>query len=803
MRKQMFTQPTRWFARALAFAAIGLTALPAAHAQSLLHEPAPVASAPEAGLGLGSGLGLGESTILSTRPVALARAAAEPERLLLAFEQPKSALLLEGEDDTVHLSFLIDKSMLAAGGELVIAYRNAVSVMPETSMLSVTVNGTPIGDFPIRSPSGFDKQTLGISPALLRPGVNEVRLRAVQRHRVDCSMEATYELWTEIDHQASGFRSRSTTRTLDFASLRTLGRDADGLTDLRLVLPDAAGVEALNRATPLVQTMALALNRDDIAVTVAQSDGVGPGLDLVVVTDEDPASFTAAPANPPYGLSVSESTDPRRARVMLRTATAREIPGMLLAAIEGPLEPALETGIRAKRKGEIRAKASQSYTLADAGYVAAPFSGRLFRTQFEMVMPADFYPAEYASMDMALHAATSPGLKATSQLLVRVNGHIVKSLPMRDTDGEVFSGRRLELPLRAFRPGRNQIEVLAELERAADDRCIFAERDDATPRFILLDSTEIRVPELARVARLPELAAMAGSAYPYSSSAGVDVHALKPDAHSISTALTMVAKMSLAARAPVPTRIAFGPPSAGQTGNALVIAPQRAVEDLARLGPDAYPQVSESIDFAFDLDAADPISTASIHLPGAALPIAMTTDPVALLDAFRQTTRDLGGGGGTVKRLSETMSDGFRSFRYWLNYERPSDVAPLVEPRRKAVLSQRPSVSGDGVVTWLTADSPLDMVDATTMLADPSVWNRLEGENVVLDLDKQTIRTIRPESYFAHDMKDYGPGNLRRVAAAWFSDNFRIYVALVIGLMAVFAIWLGRIVPGAGVRTNQ
>lgn len=803
MRKQNFIRPRRWFAPALALAAVGLSGQPVAHAQSLLREPVPASSMPEAGLDLQSGLGLGESTILSTRPGALARAAAEPETLLLAFEQSKSALLLEGEDDTVHLSFLIDKSMLSAGGELVIAYRNAVSVMPESSTLSVTVNGTPIGEFPIRSPSGFDRQTLGISPALLRPGVNDVRLRAVQRHRVDCSMEATYELWTEIDHQASGFRSRSTERVMEFASLRTVGRNQDGLTDLRLVLPADAGAKALNRAAPLVQTMALTLNRDDIAVTAAQSDGVGPGVDLVVVTDEDPASFAAAPANPPYGLSVSQSTDPRRARVMLRTATAREIPGMLLAAIEGPLKPALETGIRARRKGEIRAEASHSYTLADAGYIAAPFSGRLFRTQFEMVMPADFYPAEYATMDLALHAATSPGLKPTSQLLVRVNGHIVKSLPMRDTGGDVFSGRRLELPLRAFRPGRNQIEVLAELERSADDRCIFAERDEATPRFILLDSTELRVPELARVARLPELAAMAGSAYPYSSSAGVDVHALKPDANSISTALTMIAKMSLAARAPVPTRMAFGPPPADQTGNALVIAPKRAVEELARLGPDAYPRVSQHIDFAFDLAEPDPISTASIQLPGAALPVAMTTDPVALLDAFRQTTRELGGGGGAAKQLSETLSNGFRSFRYWLNYERPSDVVPLVEPRRKAVLSQRPGVSGEGVVTWLTADSPLDMIDATTMLADPSVWNRLEGENVVLDLDKQTIRTIRPQSYFAHDMKDYGPGNLRRVAAAWFSDHFRIYVALVIGLMAVFAIWIGRAVPGAGVRTDQ
>ncbi|KGF67844.1 hypothetical protein LL06_19920 [Hoeflea sp. BAL378] len=774
---------------------LGIPASPAALAQSLLSD-APAAP-PAVSL-----RGLGDSTILSTRPVALARAGAARDINLAAFEQSRSALALEGEDDVVELTFVLDAGHVAEGGDLVIAYRNAVSVMPEASMVSVMINGAPVGDFPIRSPSGFARQVIDVSPALLRAGVNEVRLRAVQRHRVDCSMEATYELWTEIDGQASGFRSRSALRPEDFQSLRTLGRTEHGLTDLRLVLPAGAGAATLTRAAPVVQTLALALNRDDLSVTVAESEGRGPGIDLIVATDDDPGSLAAA-GSAPYGLSVAAGADAGRARVVLRAATAGEIPGLLLSAVQGPLQPVLDTGIRARRKGEIRAAENSAYTLADAGYVAAPFSGRLFHTGFDMILPADFYPAEYATLDLALHAATSPGLKPTSQLLVRVNGHIVKSLPMRDADGEVFSGRKLELPLRAFRPGRNQIELLAELERAADDACVFAERDDSVPRFILLDTTEIRVPALARVARSPELAALAGSAYPYASPSGVSVHALKPDAGSVSAAMTMIAKMGLAARAPVMARMEFGPPSADAGANAIVIASRRAVEALSGLEPAASPPAAQAIDFARARDFADPMPTASIHLPGAAVAMSMATDPAALLDAFQQTTRGLATGGSLVRDFGAGLSDASRAFRHWLNYERPSDAAPLVEPLRKALLLQRPSVTGEGVVTWLTADTSLDMVEASDMLADPSVWNRLEGESVVLDLDARTLRATRPQAYFTHDIKDYGPGNLRRIAAAWFSDHFRIYVVLVLALMAVFAIWLGRAVPGAGVRTDR
>lgn len=770
-------------------------ALPVATAQSLLSDT-PAAS-PVVSL-----RGLGESTILSTRPLSAVRVAGHERANLVSFEQPASALTLQGENDVVDLTFVLDSDSVAAGGDLVIAYRNAVSVMPESSTVAVMINGSPAGEFAIRSPSGFEKQPIRVSPALLRVGVNEVRLRAVQHHRVDCSMEATYELWTDIDHHQSGFLARSPVAPDDFAALRGIGRNDTGLTDLRLIMPEGAGAEALNRTVPVLQTLALALNRDDLSVTVARSAGHGPGIDLIVALDEDPTSRVGLRDDAPYGLSVSEGAAPGRARVVLRAASAGEIPGLLLNTVQGPLKPVLDSGIRAGRKGEIRAGESSVYTLADAGYVTTPFSGRLFHTRFDMVLPADFYPADYATMDLALQAATSPGLKPTSQLLVRVNGHIVKSLPMRDTGGQVFSGRKLELPLRAFRPGRNQIELLAELERAADDRCLFSERDDSVPRFILLDTTEIRVPALARVARSPELSATAAAAYPYAGPSGVDVHVLKPDSQSISAAMTMIAKMGLAARAPVVTRIAFGQP-APDTGNAIVIAARREAEHLSHNGAGPGGATAQTIDFAPVSDFADPIVTSSVNLPGAAIPLAMTTDPAALLAAFHQTTRDLGDAGSPVRSFTSGVNDAYRSFRKWLNYERPSDAAPLQDPRRKAELWQRPSVSGTGVVTWLTADTASDVAAASHLLADPAVWNRMEGEKAILDLDAGSIRTIRPQSHFAHDISDYGPGNLRRIAAAWFSDNFRIYVALVIGLMAIFAIWLGRAVPGAGVRTDK
>lgn len=737
--------------------------------------------------------------VLSGGPVAVPAAA--PLMPLIEFEQARSALRLEGEDDVVRLTFFADDAVVAAGGDLRLSYRNAVSVMPEASRMSVSLNGVAIGEFAIRSPSGFDTRAIPVPPAALRVGVNEVVLRAVQRHRVDCSMEATYELWTEISQLQSGFAPTSMPAVPSFAGLRMIGHTADGLTDIRLVAPEGAGAGAVDAALPVVQAVALLLDRQDVAVTVAETPGIGPGVDVVVALETDPRSLDALPSGAAAGFSVMPSLDPRRATVVMRAANESQLAQFLAEAAGGALKPLLDAGIRAAHAGEIRGDAARSYTLADTGYAARPFSGRLFRSGFDIVLPADFYPAEYATLDLSLHAATSPGLKPTSQLLVRVNDQIVKSLPMRDVDGEVFAGRRIELPLRAFHPGRNKIEILAELENDGDDACVYAARDEVSPRFILLETTEIRVPSLARVARMPELAATAGMAWPYDRAEGVSVHAIRPDARSVSAALTLVARLAHAAGAPLSARFAFGlpesQPAAG--GNAIVVASRSTLEEGD--GPGAATSVESGISFAAAALDVDDVVTAAIGIDPNAM-LAAKPDPAALLQAFRQTTRRDGEGtafGGVERRIA----DAFAEFRRWLNYERPVDVADGGGNHRGATLSQRPSVGGEGVVTWLTAENPADLVAATTLFADPAIWGRVEGETVRFDLEARTVRADLPTAHFAYDLNDYGPGNLRRIAAAWFSDNFRVYVIAVIALLGVFALWLGRIVPKAGVRTDK
>ncbi|URK88482.1 cellulose biosynthesis cyclic di-GMP-binding regulatory protein BcsB [Rhizobium sp. RCAM05350] len=320
-------------------------------------------------------------------------------------------------------------------------------------------------------------------------------------------------------------------------------------------------------------------------------------------------------------------------------ATRADISSQLLQAIQGPLKESLDSGIFSSRSGTIVAEASTTYTLADTGYETRVFSGRLSRTGINMVMPADFYPADYATIGLKLSAATSPGLKRTAQFLVRVNDRVVTSYPFRNTAGEQFDGKLIELPLRAFRPGNNKVELLAELPVDADETCAPEARDDATPRFILLQDTKIEIPALARIGRLPDIGALAGTAYPYADGRPFDIFVERPDAQSAGAALTMLSRLALAARNPLNADIRLGAASPSGDRNALVITTQNAFADLGTAGKGGFP--TDALQpMAASLADVDPIRTATIGGGVfASSPVPDNDgDLTALLDAFRKST---------------------------------------------------------------------------------------------------------------------------------------------------------------------
>ncbi|UDF30771.1 UNVERIFIED_ORG: cellulose biosynthesis cyclic di-GMP-binding regulatory protein BcsB [Roseateles sp. XES5] len=745
-----------------------------------------------------------ESTALSgglmPEPVE-AGTAAQPEEAaaghLVPFEQSADAFTLSGEDAVATFSFALDGPQAAAGGALNLAYVNAVSVLPDTARMDIEVNGREAGSFPIVSPNGVRTEALRVGAEFLKAGRNEVRLRARQHHRVDCSLEATYELWTKLDPALSGFSATVPSAFTDFDSLLSVRRNAAQRTDVRIVVPGALTAEALDEVAPALQALVLFLDRDDVTVSVADTPGTGPGIDLVMAMDRAGAATLSrlGLSVAPRGLSVAAGASDERATVVLRAGSLSDINTAVLAAVKGPMADGLKSGIFGKGRGVLAVDAGERRSLKETGYETRVFSGRLSRTDFTVEMPADFYPAEYATIDLRLSAATSPGLEQTAQLLVRVNDKVVTSYPFRNREGQQFDGKRIELPLRAFQPGVNRVELLAELPVAADAACRPEERDDAKPRFILLDTTAIEVPDLARVGRLPDLAALAGKAYPYGGGKPFDLVIDRSDSQSVGAGLTMLSRLALSARSPLNAKIVLGAPAAGTGRDALVVSSQNDFAELGKTGKAAFPDAGDVTASLADLMKTDPVVTASVSTGGG-------DDTADLLQAFHKSTAaeedDLSFG----SRAQLWFSAASKNFGRWLNYE-DADGASLAHGEGSLVtLSQMQSP--DGLATWtvIKANSPRDVDAGVQRLVEPAVWRGLQGGTASIETASLSLVSLPAADRYIADLADRSPGNLRRVAAAWFSDNFQIYVLLVLASLGLFAAWLGLTVPRKGVRSD-
>ncbi|QLF68520.1 cellulose biosynthesis cyclic di-GMP-binding regulatory protein BcsB [Peteryoungia desertarenae] len=712
---------------------------------------------------------------------------------LVPFSQSKAEMWLSGEDDTRHLTFYLTPDEAAGGGRLRLTYTNAVSVMPEGAVLLAKVNGHAIGQLPIRSPQGMLANELPLPAGIVVAGWNTVTLRALHQHRVDCSIPATYELWTQIDPVTSGFVARTMPRMQDLSSILSVGRNDTGETELRIITSPGAVENTARESLAAVQALAILLGRDDLRVVYTETEGVSHGIDLYIGDPEAPGLSKATRdiiLKAPTGLSVQRMEN-NRIRLILRGATPEALSLALANAFKGPLQPIL-TGRRSlEPPPSIHADESKRVTLAETGYETAPFTGRLFRTSFDLVMPEDFYPGDYGTIDLRLNAATAPGLEPGAQIMVRVNERAVTSHILHNPEGVTLKDKLLGLSLRAFQPGHNKVEILAELPHRADAACDPAGRHQA-PRFLLLGETSLDIPKLARIGRMPDLAAFAGRGYPFNSAKRFDLVVDAATPVRLSTAATMLAKLSLASARPLLARLVIGSTVSDQAEHVLIIKAGASgmTETVASKAGRIMPREFDSL------------LTASVSTPASQLQPLSASDSQALLDAFQIETAMDSDALPWSSQLAKGLRHASAMVNRWLQYQQAGDIPRHIPSADTLVTLSQTSLEETGaMITTLAAANESDLLDGSRILFEPSAWASLTGGTATVTRSDHAIVSKQAESVVYHSLTDTSLGNLRRLAAAWLSDNFIVYVTLILFCIGGFGFWLGHIVPRRGVRS--
>ncbi|MFE1600453.1 cellulose biosynthesis cyclic di-GMP-binding regulatory protein BcsB [Methylobacterium sp. ID0610] len=740
---------------------------------------------------------------------------------------------LAGEEDVLQFPVYLTEAQLRGPSRLRVSYLSAISVAPEASSLTASVNGTKVGWTRIQAPGAVKVVEFALPDGLLRPGYNAVSFTASQRHRVDCSLGATYELWTQIDPSRSGLVVPPAS-DLDLRSLAAIEPDDSGALPIGLPLTEKPGPERVERMIGAVQAVALVGRLARPAVSFGPPLTGRTGINLVV--------GTAAEIRGTEGLdSLGPITGPKlallptregRAPTLVVTGPTGADVRQAIAQLAGSGDAGGASAATGTPAGTRLAALTRGYPIRggetlglDAlGIASREFSGRLMRITLELRFPADFVPADYGKVMLHLAGGYAAGLEPDAQIVVDINGKNAASLPLPASRGELFSDSAIPLPLSLWRPGLNRVEITAQLPVAADRTCDTLAPGTKHSRFLFLDRTNLVVPPLARAVRSPDLAAIKAGAVPFTAPGPRPRLVLPtPDRDTVEAAAMLAGRLAIAAGRVIDFEASPEERAAGG-GASLVVAPARALNPLtltaAGLDPDQIRRIwegrAETVATPGQFGAAGVLTLDRLRrnvpmrcaLPPMTVPLRVAApatpppsppprsapppsegDLLARWGASLQTPNPLLAAlAGAWERTT-----GAAATLWGMAAERvrgPAAATGAVEvgPQATLVVAETPGATGLSDSSLLvTAPNPSILKASVSCLVDPVVWTRLSGRAAFLDAADGGLTLVAPERTGLIRTQPWSLANLRLVSAAWLSLNPTVYV----GMTLLMALCLG------------
>ncbi|MXQ13053.1 cellulose biosynthesis cyclic di-GMP-binding regulatory protein BcsB [Microvirga makkahensis] len=717
------------------------------------------------------------------------------ERPILPFE----TIRLEGETDAQSWTFHLTQDEATSGASVAVGYKNAVVVMPEGSRLRVVINGETVIDTPVQSSEDIRSVTAAIRPGLLRAGSNFIRIEAVQRHRTDCTIAATYELWTDVDSASTKlvFAEGATKTLRSLEDLPAVGVDTSGVTTIRVVAPKVYRPEIRDRLLRLVQLIALRGRYARPVVQVVESDpgpspvgtikvvmglagelrGLVPGVPDTVMTQpltmmmQEPGSLGST-------LVVSGPTwsDLDSAIAVIgaqATSTGKIDPGVIDTASWHWPEVQTAFGRR-------------SFRFADLGISTQEFSGRRLKSRFMMNLPPDFYATEYGEALLYVDAAYTAAVKPGSHVNVFVNDMISTQLVIT-AHGDIVKRHAIRVPLKHFKAGLNSITVEVGLLTDADDRCAPGETLSETNRFVLFDTSSLEFPDFGRIGRQPDLGVLSTGHFPDEDGPTTIVLG-RPDALNVAAAGTFLARMARTAGTPMRTRFA----SATSADDASVVF-IGAVEQIPS-GLLSRVRVSEHLRLVWP---ATPLQSGSSPSQVVSTDFTMTLKP---LSADRSST-------ASTDEVRKRWSESFRrqgilhqtlgTVQDWMEQTFSLSInslslgtridSPYEPPQRSTLLIAQNRTPEAGIWTLVTARTEEALTEEMARMADPLLWSKVAGRAVALDPREFKLQIEPIQDYDFVQTQPFSLLNLRLVAANWMSANILQYALL----MVAFCLLLG------------
>ncbi|WP_201839771.1 cellulose biosynthesis cyclic di-GMP-binding regulatory protein BcsB [Microvirga zambiensis] len=752
---------------------------------------------------------------------------------------------LVGEAASREFPIFLTAGEAARTAKIQLAYRNAISVMPETFRLIVRVNDVVVGETAVQNSNQSEVLSLGVPLGVLQAGFNSVRVSIRQTHRVDCSVNSTYELWTQLLPEQSALLLAGASgeiRTPQELAVVNPGRD--GTTSIRVRQFGTSEPSDLDQASRAVQAAVMFGNFIHPSVELTPESKNESGLDLVVGTTSDIMSATGLKV-PGIGPRhrVQHNIQTGNVTLLVTGETATEVDAALDALLQQAQQAAPQgapAGIRALRNASgWKAEGGQTMTLADLGLETEPFRGRFYRQTIRLQMPADLLAADYDRVTVSADAVYASGLLPTSKMIIRVNGTAIADAPMGNTAGAILSKRSFFLPVSTFKPGLNTIDFEAETRTSADEKCTLEALVDNRERFLLSGTGEVTIPSLGRVGVVPNISSVIPGGLSKLSKAGdLTVFVPKGRQEAIETALTALAKMATISRHETKARFAFDVVPSG-TSHVLALGAyddmpeailreagldldklRRAWRQPASRMPESMAaqqrvQVA-SVGNAIPLSTNNPSAQTSVDntgsLPVVSSPVA-APQPSGMLKVFdSEGSNWLHHYVQSAKEAISKLMSGTINHASLRDVGKRADL-PLSEASTLIVAqgAKTDGVSGSWQtrllpnvtsMTVFVAPSPEHLSHAVTEVLSGSLWQQFVGDAAVYNAKDGSISTRVSEQILLVPTESLSLKNIRLIAAGWLSHNVLAYLAVLLGLFIVMTAFMQWALRSSGVRES-
>ncbi|MDD7973364.1 cellulose biosynthesis cyclic di-GMP-binding regulatory protein BcsB [Roseinatronobacter alkalisoli] len=647
-----------------------------------------------------------------------------PLRLERLRSNDRPAARLAGESASERFILFLPQDPGAT--ELQLAHHTGIDALPARSSLSVSVNGTYLGQIVPSSFSGFSTDTLAVPTGLLVPGRNLVEISAQHTHRVACGPDASFALWTDIDAQNSGvqmtadafgdgpvgFMAAVAAQTARGAPItfRRPEHDAPMLGAAPFI---AQAAIALGGTPPEIVSAPYWTMEDDIpqmARITAFPTGEGPA---------QPQFVRGGDGAQVLFLDLAQDYSPVIAELMSQDELTRQHGPAVLTP--GVTQPFSALGVN-RLEGQ----------------------GRYIMLAVEFALPWDWVLLASQKAQLDLDYRFAAGLPEGALLLVKVNGTTIRLLPLDRDGGQALPTLPVSFGARLLQPGVNRLEFEALIPGDPPDA--------ACPP---MDGPMLQISEQSRLFVPPS---------PSMSLPSVDMSLSMVSAQDIVLTATAEAQLSPGLVPQIAAALlADGPPNRSRTGSA---APHLNIGTLSDIVQLQTPMLRDAIPALYD--TLRPIAAQADPARVAVTPWETVGGPRGVFGWLRP-----GEIAGVPRRLVNALAG--------LAYGTTPPLHNWLDGKRAQAAVLQPDLDRPGEIWLIFAPDADPLTVVRALAASRTGRDRPLGQLALYQEGRGWENWTAPDRPLTlHE--GLGPGNLRAVMGNYATLRPVPFIAIVLGL---------------------